>query len=108
MDKALKDEGTKSACILRNVMNSRHEIDLGPGPLLDLMKEFMLDDNVDQTWTGQTVNLVTPFTSLVHNGTSLRRSHVRKKAIPQSEKKRAQTDQSPRLYAIFEGAVGLL
>ncbi|KAL8899323.1 MAG: hypothetical protein Q9192_001617, partial [Flavoplaca navasiana] len=54
MDKALKDEGMKSACILRNVMNSRHEIDLGPGPLLNLMKEVMKEDNDDQTLTGQT------------------------------------------------------
>ncbi|KAL9034032.1 MAG: hypothetical protein Q9180_005631 [Flavoplaca navasiana] len=91
MDKALKDEGTKSACILRNVMNSRHEIDLGPGPLLDLMKGVMLDDNVDQTWTGQTVNLVTPFTSLVHKWDILKKVTHEEEGDP-AERKEARAD----------------
>lgn len=65
MDK-IKEEGAKSGCILRNVLKSHHEIELGPGPLLDLLKEVMVDNNADQTWTGEQVNLRSPFTSLVH------------------------------------------
>ncbi|KAL8879547.1 MAG: hypothetical protein Q9198_002860 [Flavoplaca austrocitrina] len=91
MDKALKDEGTKSACILRNVMNSRHEIDLGPGPLLDLMKDVMNDENVDQIWTGQTVNLVTPFTSLVHKWDILKKV-THEEECDSTERKEARAD----------------
>ncbi|KAL9636032.1 MAG: hypothetical protein Q9204_002404 [Flavoplaca sp. TL-2023a] len=91
MDKALKDEGTKSACILRNVMNSRHEIDLGPGPLLKLMKDVMNDENVDQTWTGQTVNLVTPFMSLVHKWDILKKV-TNEEEGDSTERKEARAD----------------
>lgn len=62
----IKEEGAKSGCILRNVLKSHHEIELGQGPLLDLLKEVMVDNNADQTWTGEQVNLRSPFTSLVH------------------------------------------
>lgn len=74
-----KDEGTKPSCVLRNVRDpanprtiAHNEVDFGPGPLLDLMKEVMVDDDVDRTWNGQYVNLMTPFPSLVHKWDALK------------------------------------
>ncbi|KAL9028150.1 MAG: hypothetical protein Q9196_003444, partial [Gyalolechia fulgens] len=99
----IQDEGTESECILRNVMGmdnpkriSRNEIDLGPGPLLDLMKEvmvdkeLMVDDNVDQAWSGYYVTLSSPFTTLVHNWDMLKEAEIEKKDdSPEREEARA-------------------
>lgn len=91
MDKALKEEGTKSECILRYVENAHHEIDLGPGPLLDLMKEVMVDNNVDQTWTGRNVNLSSPFMSLVHKWDILKKVAIEEEG-DSTERNEARAD----------------
>ena len=70
---------------------ARNEVDLGPGPLLDLMKEVMLDDDADRTWTGQHVNLSSPFVSLVHKWDALKEAE-NERADDSSERKEARAD----------------
>ncbi|KAL8910190.1 MAG: hypothetical protein Q9171_004488 [Xanthocarpia ochracea] len=76
-----KDEGTKPPCVLRNVRDTdnpsiiaHNEVDFGPGPLLELMKGVMVDEDVDADWNGDYVNLVTPFVSLVHKWDALKKA----------------------------------
>ncbi|KAL8734980.1 MAG: hypothetical protein Q9181_002989 [Wetmoreana brouardii] len=97
----IQDEGTKSDCILRNVMAmdnpraiSHNEIDLGPGPLLDMIKEVMEDDDFNQTWTGQYVNLSSPFMSLVHKWDILKEAEIEKEGdSPEQKEARADLKQ---------------
>ncbi|KAL2045967.1 hypothetical protein ABVK25_011892 [Lepraria finkii] len=95
----LKEEGAESECILRNVMDesdskkvSHNEIDLGPGALLDLLREIMADDDSNQTWTGPHVTLSTPFTQLVHKWGRLEEEVKASKPDDSSHRKEARDD----------------
>ena len=94
-----KDDTVESQCLLRNVMDisdarkiSHNEIDLGSGALLELFKEVMADNDVDQSWKGQIINLHSPFVSLVHSWDKLSEAADANEPDDTLERKAARAD----------------
>ena len=95
----LQDEAKRSECLLRNVMDasdpkmiSHCEVDLGPGPLLELLIEILREDANDPLPGNQHTTLASPFMQLVHNWDKLKEEAETEKAGDTSERKEARAD----------------
>ena len=93
------DEAAQSECLLRTVMDpsdskriSYHEIDLGPGALLDLLKDIMREEDVNEFWASQHVALSTPFRPLVHKWDKLKDEADTEKTDDTPQRKEARED----------------
>lgn len=93
---------------------SHNEIDLGQGPLLDLMRGILVEDDTDQKWTGPHVTFTTPFTLLVHKWDKLETETEIENSDDTVERKQARADlkkvlefvqRSPGLETYFKNRV---
>lgn len=94
-----KNNAVETSCFLRSVMDPANtilynEIDLGPGPLLDLLREGMPQDPIFQSRTNTPqprVILCSPFMPLIYNWDKLKEAE-KVTANDTSERREARAD----------------